>query len=239
MNERVYQGIIGVMFVSLLGTYYQIYTKDDSSTESIVKRPQVDMSKMKSRYVHVDSKELIQKQQEQNNMKKIRLHSAISDLESSTSKSMRMIQDYNSKHPNNKRALQETAYDFDTARVNLNLSQIKQKYSAVKSQTNYNTPSRTSSSTKSSSDSSPSTDSSSSSNSYSSGGGSYGASYSSSMNSSTSSSSTVVASADTQVLELQETILTSAPKPNEKVLAYQDSIAEMTSTIENINNNLN
>jgi hypothetical protein len=232
MNERIYQGIIGVLLFIIGGTFYYNTNKNDEKhvVYSTVKKPM---------YEAVDVHKLYANQRKENQLKKVKLNATLSNLQASSRRSMEMINNYNNQNPNNQlRAnvdlsnLDNKAYNFDTPQVNnMNIDEIQQRVKELNTKIQQTQNTNAKSSIKSTSDNSIA---------QSSSGGSYSGSINSGPSSTTASDVTSTPSSSETTQNNNSTSNSSdTTVQNSQIIAYQKSINDISKVIEQINTNLN
>ncbi|WP_321778401.1 hypothetical protein [Sulfurimonas sp.] len=222
MNERIYQGVVGVLVVAVSVASYQLYKKESPVNVTTNVAKGVDIAAIKPKYQYISSKELLMQQQRRNNFEKVKLNASLVELRNSTQKSMQMIKDYNEKYPNNPitqefefNALQDSNYDFDTVQVQPSSKQVQKGVKETNKRLELAQEGITSN--------------------YGGATGSYGGSSQTNKTSTEASQQTNKTTAS----KSKKTTPSTEKEVDVELVAYQASINDITKVIEQINNNLN
>ena len=220
MIERVYQGIIGGLIVVVGVTFYNVYETDTKVQE----HASVDISQEKPKYKAIDINKLYASQRADTRAKNIKLDTTLQDYRKSIQKTKEMLSEYSYDE-----VVQRDTYTYEPNQTNISLKQIQTRVKELNSKLN---------------DSKITTDNStpplhSNINSSTTTGGT-----NQTTTNTINSSNTLIASGTTNTssspTNTNNTSLSSlTPEENTQVLAYKDSISEITKVIEQINTNLN
>lgn len=232
MKERIYQGVIAILVVSLAVVFYNSYSNDASTQKNPRIATGVDISKSKPSYKDIDPKKLLDNRQRENKLEKMKLNSSLADLRTSEQKSLQMIKEYNQQHPNNPitfnvDSYKATSYDFDQVHAKVSLEQIQQRLHNLNNKIAIANSAATNKFQ---------TSRSSENKSYTTNTSTTQGTTTSSLKTQTLPSGKEVANSSKTSLDAQTDTDTKQVDP--KVLAYQTSINEIAKVIEKINKNL-
>lgn len=230
MRDRVYQGIIGGLIVVVGVSFYNSYSIQTNEKKETVDKS-VNHVGEKRQYKAIDINALYDSQRADTRVNNLKLNTTLTAYEKSMKKTKQMLAQHSSEN-----GVQEDTYLYEAQQEDMTLSQIQTRISQLESQ--LNTSQTISKSTASQSDTtSPNINTS-----LSTTDGSNGviATTSDATLNNTTNPVTTTANTSSPVSTSKETeVVTNTPKNNEQIIAYKDSINDITQMIEQITTNLN
>jgi hypothetical protein len=138
MKERVYQGIIAMLSISLVFAFVHLYKKDDitTSTEPMAFKPyeSVEFKTHKPQYSQELMKKAHVKQKEKMDVLNMKVNTKLAQLNESMNETLQMVQEYNKNNPNTTIKLEPTqvietnTYEND---IPVDMEQVKEKYNEL------------------------------------------------------------------------------------------------------------
>ena len=229
MRERVYQGIIGGLIVVVGVTFYNVYETDTKVQDKQL----VSVLQQKPKYKAIDINKLYASQRADTRAESIKLDTTLQDYRKSMQKTKEMLNEHSYDE-----VVQRDTYTYEPRQTNVSLEQIQtrvkelnSKLTSSKNTTNLSPSLYSTTTTKNTNVSSAGISITKESSTSSTSNQTIATNTSSSNPQSTSNTPI------TQTDETPSTLLT--PEDTTQVLAYKDSISEITKVIEQINANLN
>jgi len=144
MKEYIYQGIIGVLLLVSTFAFYSLYKKDTSLLVTTVLplnlKKSVNIASEKAIYKNIKAEEIMTKQTQNFQSKKILLNVKLNELQKSTIKSIEMIESYKNDNQNNQvfeevnlDSLNEQEFELKELSTSPNYSALVEKIQALQS----------------------------------------------------------------------------------------------------------